>query len=217
MVHILGEQLSVAQTFLEGLRDTGQQTNRWYFRSLVTRLGELMAYEISTALAYEKKQVRTPLGFAEAHVLKRQPVLITVMRAGLPYYEGFQRMFTGAPAGFIGAMRKEGGPVTEDVAIELSYVAAPTLKGETVILIDPMLATGKSFVRSAEVLARNGKPAHVHIAALIAAPEGLEYIQKHFPLPNEIWVWAVDEALNQQYYIVPGLGDAGDLCFGEKM
>ncbi|GIV37296.1 MAG: uracil phosphoribosyltransferase [Cyclobacteriaceae bacterium] len=217
MVHNLGEQLSVAQTFLEGLRDTGQQTNRAHFRSLVTRLGELMAYEISKTLPYEKKQVRTPLGFAGVHILKRQPVLIAVMRAGLPYYEGFQRMFPQAGAGFIGAWRKEHEAGVQEVNIGLSYVATPSLEGETVILIDPMLATGKSFVRAAEALLKQGKPAHIHVAALIAAPEGVEFVKRHFPLPHDIWFWALDEALNQQYYIVPGLGDAGDLCFGEKL
>jgi uracil phosphoribosyltransferase len=214
MIHHLGRQLSVAHTFLHVLRDTHLQTNREHFRNHLIRLGELMAYEISKELVYRSRQVRTPMGIAGSYELQEEPVLIAVMRAGLPYYIGFQYMFPQAPAGFIGAWRKEE---VAAVDVALSYVAVPLLEGRTVILIDPMLATGKSVVRSAQALMPYGKPAHMHVAALVAAPEGVAYVQQHVALPHDIWVWALDDGLNNQYYIVPGLGDAGDLCFGEKM
>lgn len=214
MVYHLGQERSVAQTFLYALRDITLQADREKFRYNVVRLGELMAYEISKQLVYAHKKVQTPLAPADAYVLAQEPVLITVLRAGLPYYEGFQRMFPNAPAGFIGAFRKED---TDQVEIQLSYMATPSLEGKTVLLIDPMLATGKSFVRAARALMQQGTPAHVHVAALIGAPEGVEYLQNNFPFPHDIWLWALDDRLNDQYYIVPGLGDAGDLCFGEKI
>ncbi|MCS6974102.1 MAG: uracil phosphoribosyltransferase [Cyclobacteriaceae bacterium] len=214
MVYHLGKAYSVAHTFLYALRNVRLQTDRERFRENVKRLGELMAYEISKQLRYKNEKVTTPLGTANASLLEEEPVLIAVLRAGLPYYAGFQHMFPEAPAGFIGAYRKEG---SEEVEILLSYMATPSLEGRTVLLIDPMLATGKSFVRTARALMQQGLPAHVHIAALVGAPEGLDYLQKNFPLPHDIWLWALDDKLNDQYYIVPGLGDAGDLCFGEKI
>ena len=214
MVHHLGHQHSLAQTFLNDLRDVTLQDDREKFRNNVMRLGELMAYEISKQLAYEHKKVQTPLAVADAYTLAAEPVLIAVLRAGLPYYEGFQRMFPHAPAGFIGAYRKEN---SEEVEIQLSYMATPSLEGKTVLLIDPMLATGKSFIRASRALMQQGTPAHVHVAALVGAPEGVQHLQKNFPFPHDIWLWALDDRLNDQYYIVPGLGDAGDLCFGEKI
>ncbi len=214
MVHHLGRQVSVAQVFLHSLRDTKSQVNRELFRLHLRKLGELMAYEISKVLPYRAVQVQTPLGVASGYALEQEPALLAVLRAGLPYYEGFQYMFPQAAAGFIGAWRKDN---EVEVNIDLSYVAAPLLEGRTVILVDPMLATGKSFVRSAQALLEHGKPAHVHVAALIAAPEGVDYIQRHLPVAHDIWLWALDEALNNRFFIVPGLGDAGDLCFGEKV
>ncbi len=214
MIHNLGKQPSLAHAFLHALRDVHLQTDREHFRNNVVRLGELMAYEISRQLVYEHRKVQTPLALADAYLPGKQPVLVAVLRAGLPYYEGFQRMFPHAPAGFIGAYRKEN---TDEVDIQLSYIATPSLEGKTVLLIDPMLATGKSFVRAAHAMMKQGVPAHVHVAALIGAPEGVEYLQKNFPLPHDIWLWAMDDRLNNEYYIVPGLGDAGDLCFGEKI
>lgn len=214
MLYCLGQSQSVAHAFLAALRDVHSQTDRERFRQNVVRLGELMAYEISRSLTYQSRKVQTPLAVADAYMLTEEPVLITVLRAGLPYYEGFQRMFPDAPAGFIGAYRKEH---SAEVDIQLSYLATPSLEGKTVLLIDPMLATGKSFVSVARALMQKGTPRHVHVAALIGAPEGVAYLQENFLFPHDIWLWALDEKLNDQYYIVPGLGDAGDLCFGEKI
>lgn len=213
MLIILNQQATVANQFLFELRDKVVQQNRERFRLNMKRLGELMAYEISKKLAYEEKSVITLLGTSKVQVVKEQPVLITVLRAGLPYFNGFKNFFNQSDCGFIGAYRKEG---EKEIAINLDYLAAPRLQARTVILIDPMLATGKSFVKAVTALMKNGVPSHIHIAALVAAPEGVEYIKNHFNLPFTIWTWALDERLDEHSYIVPGLGDAGDLCFGEK-
>ncbi|QOI98799.1 MAG: uracil phosphoribosyltransferase [Flammeovirgaceae bacterium] len=211
---ILNQYATLANQFLFELRHKSIQQNRERFRMNLERLGELMAYEVSKKLKYEERLVDTPLGTSKIEILSEQPVLITVLRAGLPYFEGFKNFFNQADCGFIGAYRKED---EREIAINLDYLAAPQLKGRTVILIDPMLATGKSFVKSVNALLKHGTPAHVHVAALVAAPEGVEYIKQHLKLPFTIWTWALDEKLNEHAYIVPGLGDAGDLCYGEKI
>lgn len=214
MLIILNQYATLANQFLFELRHKSIQQNRERFRMNLERLGELMAYEVSKKLKYEERLVDTPLGTSKIEILSEQPVLITVLRAGLPYFEGFKNFFNQADCGFIGAYRKED---EREIAINLDYLAAPQLKGRTVILIDPMLATGKSFVKSVNALLKHGTPAHVHVAALVAAPEGVEYIKQHLKLPFTIWTWALDEKLNEHAYIVPGLGDAGDLCYGEKI
>ncbi len=211
---ILGDQHSIANQFLNEIRDKQIQQDRMRFRKNMERMGEIMAYEISRKLAYTECTVNTPLASLTSSQLKTQPVIITVLRAGLVYFQGFHNYFDQADAGFIGAYRKEGG---EEIKINLEYVAAPGLTGREVILIDPMLATGKSFVRSVNALLTHGQPAHVHIAALIASPEGVNYVQKNLDVPHTLWTFAVDEKLDSRFYIVPGLGDAGDLSYGEKL
>lgn len=214
MLHVLNEQHSIANQFLLELRDKDIQQDRERFRRNMERLGELMAYEISKTLGYSSRVVNTPLGASTLQILKEPPVLITVMRAGLVYFQGFQNYFGQSDCGFIGAYRKEGG---EELTINLEYLATPSLEGRTVLLIDPMLATGKSFVKSVEAFMKHGKPSHVHIAALVAAPEGVQYLEEKLTLPHTLWTWALDEKLNEHDYIVPGLGDAGDLSYGEKL
>ena len=214
MPFILNHHNSLANQFLSELRDQSTQQDRFRFRKNMERLGELMAYEISKKLKYTEKAVQTPLGISKVQVPGDQPVLISVLRAGLPYFQGFQQFFDHADCGFIGAYRKEG---TDDIKINLDYLTTPNLEGKQLILIDPMLATGKSFVKSILTLLQQGMPAHVHIAALVAAPEGLKFIEDNLKVPHSVWTWAVDEQLNDQFYIVPGLGDAGDLSFGEKV
>ncbi|KXK23473.1 MAG: uracil phosphoribosyltransferase [Bacteroidetes bacterium OLB12] len=209
----LGEQHSIANQFVAELRDVHIQTDRLRFRTNLKRLGEIMAYEISRTLAYQQQTIQTPLALARANRLQKQPVLITVLRAGLPYYQGFQNYFDAAPAGFIGAYRKEGA----EIKINLEYLATPDLTNQTLILIDPMLATGNSIIRSVNELERHGKPAHIHVAVLIAAPEGIRFVQDNLNYPATIWTFAIDEKLDPRSYIVPGLGDAGDLSFGEKL
>jgi uracil phosphoribosyltransferase len=211
---ILGDQHSIANQFLNEIRDKEKQQDRMRFRKNMERMGEIMAYEISKKLAYADCTVNSPLASLTSSQLKTQPVIITVLRAGLVYFQGFMNYFDQAEGGFIGAYRKEGG---EEIHINLEYLAAPNLAGREVILVDPMLATGKSFVRSVSALLSHGRPSHLHIAALIASQEGINYVKKNLDMPHTLWTFAVDEKLDNRFYIVPGLGDAGDLSFGEKL
>lgn len=214
MTFILNQVNSIANGMLKELRDKKIQQDRTRFRQNVEKLGSILAYEISKQLPYVDERIETPLGISAISVLSEQPVLVTVLRAGLPFFQGFQYFFDQADSGFIGAYRKENG---EDIAINLEYLAAPDLSGKQLIMIDPMLATGKSFVKSIEALVSHGKPAHVHLATLVAAPEGIAFLKEKLQLPYSIYTCALDEKLNAQSYIVPGLGDAGDLCYGEKL
>lgn len=214
MITVLNRQDSVANQYLLELRDMNIQQNRVRFRKNVERLGELMAYEISKKFQYNPKKVETPLGISAVNVPTDNPVLITVLRAGLPYFIGFQNIFGEADCGFIGAYRKESDA---NLTITLDYLATPSLDGRTVILVDPMLATGQSVVKAVNALLKHGKPKHVHVAALVAAPEGVALLNKNLTVSHDVWTWALDEKLNEQHYIVPGLGDAGDLSFGEKL
>jgi len=173
-----------------------------------------MAYEISKKFECASTQVTTPLGVSTVHIPKNNPVLITVLRAGLPYFIGFQNIFGEADCGFIGAYRKES---EANLTIALDYLATPSLEDRTVILVDPMLATGQSVIKAVNALVKHGKPKHVHVAALVAAPEGVALLNQNLAISHEVWTWALDEKLNEQHYIVPGLGDAGDLSFGEKL
>ena len=214
MITVLNRQDSVANQYLLELRDKTIQQNRARFRKNVERLGELMAYEISKKFEYASSQVTTPLGVSTVHVPKNNPVLIRVLRAGLPYFIGFQNIFGEADCGFIGAYRKES---EANLTIALDYLATPSLEDRTVILVDPMLATGQSVIKAVNALVKHGKPKHVHVAALVAAPEGVALLNQNLAISHEVWTWALDEKLNEQHYIVPGLGDAGDLSFGEKL
>lgn len=211
---ILGDQHSIANQFLNQIRDKHMQQDRMRFRKNMERMGEIMAYEISRNLEYTECLVSSPLATLKSVQLRSQPIIITVLRAGLVYFQGFVNYFDEADAGFIGAYRKEGG---DEIKVNLEYLATPSLAGREVILVDPMLATGKSMVRSVAALLDHGLPSHLHIAALIASPEGVKYVQENLEVPNTLWTFAVDEKLDSHFYIVPGLGDAGDLSFGEKL
>lgn len=212
-VHNLGDLHSITGQFLHELRDPRRQADRMRFRHNLARLGEIMAYEISKELPFKQVEVKTPLGTKNTFVPQANPVLITILRAGLPFLEGFQRIFDFAETGFIGAYRVEG---KTKLAIEAGYVAAPKLDGRTVILLDTMLATGKSVEKALQLLKGHGKPSHLHLASVIAAPEGIQHLRETTSPPFTIWTFAVDEKLNADFYIVPGLGDAGDLSFGPK-
>jgi uracil phosphoribosyltransferase len=214
MITVLNHQDSIANQYLLELRDKTIQQNRSRFRKNVERLGELMAYELSKKFQYTSQNVETPLGISPVSILAENPVLITVLRAGLPYFNGFQHVFEEADCGFIGAYRKES---ETDITINLEYLATPTLEGRTVILIDPMLATGQSILKAIDALLKHGSPKHVHIAALVAAPEGVAMVEQQLAVAHDIYTWALDERLNELHYIVPGLGDAGDLSFGAKL
>jgi len=213
MLFVIGEQNSIANQFLSELRDQRVQQDRPRFRNNLQRLGEIMAYEVSKKLPMVDQVVLTPLGKTTMKVIERQPVLITIMRAGLPYFAGFQNFFDKAECGFVGAYRKEN---EQTLTIQLDYLATPSLEGKEVILVDPMLATGRSVIDALKELIKRGSPKHVHLVSVVAAPEGIQHLEKNSTLPFSIWTFAVDEKLNHQYYIVPGLGDAGDLSFGSK-
>jgi uracil phosphoribosyltransferase len=211
---ILTATNSIANDFLRELRDRKIQSDRMRFRKNLERLGEIMAYEVSKKIQYRAESVQTPLGKLQVHILTEQPVIVTVMRAGLPFFQGFINYFDKADCGFIGAYRQESA---EHLTIKLEYLATPDLTGRIAILVDPMLATGRSVIDSLNAMKKNGTPSHLHIVSLVAAPEGLDFIKKHVTIPFSVWTCAVDEKLDENYYIVPGLGDAGDLSFGEKI
>lgn len=213
MLNVIGEN-SIASQFLLELRDQEIQKDRSRFRSNLHRLGEIMAFEISKKLSYREIQVQTPLGMAKGRVLANDVVLIVIMRAGLPYFSGFQQVYDGAECGFIGAYREENG---QRISIQFDYLASPDLTGKDVLLIDPMLATGKSVIDAIDHLARRGTPRHIHLASIVASPEGIRHLTDHVKLPHTLWTFSVDERLDERFYIVPGLGDAGDLSFGPKL
>lgn len=213
---ILNLQKSLANQFLADLRDVNQQTDRLRFRQNLERLGEIIAYEISKELMYSSSSVQTPIQETKVELLVSQPVIVPILRAAVPFFQGFLNYFDRADCGFIGAYRRESEEQKSDVEIDFGYLATPDITGKEVILVDPMLATGKSFVEAFIHLLEKGKPSKIHVAAVIAAPEGIEYINQHLTIAHKIWICALDEKLNDKFYIVPGLGDAGDLAFGPK-
>jgi uracil phosphoribosyltransferase len=214
---ILEKNNSVANHFLAELREKNHQNDRLKFRKNLERLGEIMAYEVSKTLTFREVDVETSLGTKRTGLIQEQPVLIAVLRAALPFYQGFLNFFDKADSGFIGAYRKEEENNHEGVEIEYLYQATPDIKNKILILVDPMLATGKSIVKTIENLQAKGNPQHIHIVSVIAAPEGIRYINENVKVPFKLWICSLDERLNEKSYIIPGLGDAGDLCFGNKI
>lgn len=208
------ENTSVFNQILSEIRDQKIQKDRLRFRRNIERCGEIFAYEISKELNFEEKEVKTPLGLSKDYLIQDQPVLITILRAGLPLHQGLLNVLDNADNGYISAYRKHHKDGSFD--IELEYLACPSLEGRTIILSDPMLATGSSMVLAYKALLSKGKPKHCHVVSLIASAEGVEYTKKHLPKNSTIWVGAVDQEMTAQSYIVPGLGDAGDLAFGTK-
>ncbi|MCC6370427.1 MAG: uracil phosphoribosyltransferase [Bacteroidia bacterium] len=216
MVHNLSLHSSILNQYVAELRDVEIQKDSMRFRKNLERLGEIFAYEISKTLQYSKTETTTPLGVAETHQLTEQPVVATILRAGLPMHSGILNFFDKAKNAFISAYRKHHKNNTFEIAVE--YIACPDLEGSTLILCDPMLATGSSVVLTYKALMAKGTPKHTHIVIAIASLEGIEYVKKNMPNTNfTLWCGAIDEELTAQSYIVPGLGDAGDLAFGEKL
>lgn len=214
MVHNLSNSNSVFNTFLGELRDCSIQQDPLRFRRNLERVAEVLGYELSKQLEYVIETVVTPLGEAEVSVLKSQPVLATILRAGLPMHQGLLNYFDRAESAFVSAYRKH--TTAEDFDIHVEYLASPSLDGKTLIISDPMLATGSSMVMVYKALLKQGKPSRIHIVSAIAAPEAIEFVKKHLPDTTSIWVGAIDRELTAQSYIVPGLGDAGDLAYGVK-
>ncbi len=216
MVHNLSIQNPLIGEIVSQLRDVNVQTDRMRFRRNLERLGEIIAYEISKKMPSKTTEIETPLGIAECGVLEEQPVLATIMRAGLPMHTGMLNMFDKADNAFISAYRKhhKSGKFT----IKMEYISCPDLEERIVILADPMLATGASLVLSVKQLLEYGEPAHIHIVSAIASTVGIDEIRKNFSSDKmSIWTAAIDDELTAKGYIVPGLGDAGDLAFGEKL
>lgn len=213
MIKILNKKDTIANHFMYEMRHKDIQNDRGKFRNNLKRLGEFMALELSGDLEYISQPVETTLGKTSIRMLANQPVIVGILRAAIPFYDGFLEIFDQADGGFVGAYREEG----DEIDVQLDYLAVPSLAGRDLILTDPMLATGKSMIKTIDKLKRFGIPRHIHIAAAIAAPEGIDYISKSLKIDNTIWCFAVDEKLNDQSYIVPGLGDAGDLSYGEKI
>lgn len=209
---ILTNTHSLANTFLAELRDKTVQLDPMRFRRNIERLGEIMAYEISRDLPYESKIIQTPLGKKNQVVIREQPVLCTVLRAGLPFHQGFLNYFDRASSSFLGAWREEGN----EISVKLNYFASPDLHDKNLIMVDPMLATGKSLVKAIHAIHDHGTPRKIFVAAIIASPEGVEFLKKELP-DVSLYLCDLDEKLDTNFYIVPGLGDAGDLAYGKKI
>lgn len=205
---------SLVSQYMAELRDLNIQKDMLRFRRNLERIGEIMAYEISKTLSYKVEDVATPLGTAKCHVLDEQLVLGTIFRAGVPFHQGFLNYFDHAQNAFVSAYRKYKEKENFDVFIE--YLASPLLDGKTLILADPMLATGASMELSYRALLTKGTPAKVHVASVIASQAAIDYVKKTFPDNTTVWVGAIDDTINSHSYIVPGLGDAGDLAYGVK-
>ena len=211
------EQNSVINQYMAELRDKSYQKNRLLFRNNIVRIGEMMAYELSKTLTYKPKTVTTPLGQLDIPQIKDDLLLATVLRAGLPFHEGFLKVFDHAENGFISAYRMYTNREHTEVGIHTEYLAAPSAKGKTLVIVDPMLATGGSMAAAYEALIKTGKPSKVHIACVIGTPEGVEMLRQTVSDDTTLWCAAIDPGMNAQKYIVPGFGDCGDLCFGEKL
>ncbi len=214
MIFNLNEKDTLANRFIAEIRSVEIQGDRLRFRRNLERIGELLGYEISKTLEYEEVEVETPLGIATTSVPKSRVVLATILRAGLPLHQGLLNMFDDADNAFVSAYRRHHKDGSFEIKLE--YVSCPPIEGSVLILADPMIATGASIVTTLQELSTYGEPHAVHVATAIAAAPGIEYIQRYYPKAN-IWVGAIDEELTAKSYIVPGLGDAGDLSFGSKV
>ncbi len=214
MIHELGRHNSVFNQFISEIRNENVQKDRMRFRRNIERMGEIMAYEISKTFSYEPEMVTTPLGEAQIMVPTTSPVICSIMRAGLPLHQGLLNMFDSADNAFVAAYRRhhKGG----EFEIEVDYTSAPSLEGRVLIIADVMIATGASLEKVYKELIRKGHPKQVHVVGLIAAETGINHVRSTMPENTTMWVGAIDTELTAQAYIVPGLGDAGDLAFGRK-
>jgi uracil phosphoribosyltransferase len=213
MIINLSEQHSLVSNWLAEIRDVTIQNDRMRFRKNLERIGEAAAYEISKVLPFTEQEIQTPLGIAECKVLKEQPVLATILRAGLPLHQGLLNYFDQADNAFISAYRKHNKDGSFEISLD--YVSCPDLEGRLLIISDPMLATGSSLVKTIHFLKEEGRPSAIHIVTAIACTVGIEYVKREEPSVT-IWCGDIDEELTAKGYIVPGLGDAGDLAYGTK-
>jgi len=214
MIVNLSEKHSLVSNWVAELRDVNIQNDRMRFRRNLERIGEVAAYEISKVLPFEEKEIQPPLGIAEHKMMKEQPVLATILRAGLPLHQGLLNYFDKADNAFISAYRKHHKDGSFEISLE--YISCPELENRVLIISDPMLATGASLVKTIQYLKDEGSPSSIHIVAAIACTVGIEYVKREAPSVT-IWCGDIDDELTAKGYIVPGLGDAGDLAFGTKV
>lgn len=213
--HLVAEH-SLLSRFVSEMRNVDIQGDSLRFRRNIERVGEIMAYELSKTLRYNIEPVQTPLGTAQCAHITDRVVLGTILRAGLSFHQGFLNYFDSAENAFVSAYRKHKDRLNFDIFIE--YIASPALDGKTLILVDPMLATGSSMELAYRALETKGQASEVHLVSIIASQEAVDYLQRQFPEEHiYLWVADIDPTLNEQAYIVPGLGDAGDLAYGEKL
>ena len=215
-IHYISEENSVLNHFLSQLREVTIQKDSMRFRRNMERIGEIMAYEISKKLTYSDIAITTPLGIKNTTKIAEEVVLCSILRAGLTLHQGFLNYFDAAENGFISAYRNHYNS-DENFDILVEYQAVPNMTDKTLILVDPMLATGQSLVAVLNKILATHQPKEIHIALVIAAPEGIKYITENLPKNCHLWVASLDEKLNEKNYIVPGLGDAGDLAYGNKL
>ena len=215
-IHYLSDENSILNHFLGQIRNVNIQHDSMRFRRNVERIGEVMAYELSKDLHYSDVEIQTPLGIKKTTEISDKLVLCSILRAGLPLHLGFLNYFDSAENGFVSAYRHHpNNDAFFDILVE--YQAVPNIENKTLLLIDPMVATGQSIVAVYEKLMQKGLPKEIHIAVIIAAPEGIAYLKNHLPDHCHLWVATLDEKLNDKNYIIPGLGDAGDLAYGNKL
>lgn len=214
-VHNLSLKPSILNKFIAEIRDKTIQKDSQRFRKNIERIGEVLSYEMSKSLPYKSKNIETPLGEKSIQLLNEPMVICSILRAGLALHNGILNYFDDAESAFISAFRKHKD--AHNFTIEVEYLAAPSFENKTLILADPMLATGQSLTETYKALLKNGKPKSIHIVAVIGSTQGIEYIKNRFPHDTHLWIATIDNQLNNKGYIIPGLGDAGDLAYGSKL
>ncbi len=216
IINHVSKQNSILNKFIAEIRDKNIQKDSLRFRTNIERMGQIISYEMSKTLNYKEKDVITPLGIKQMQVLEDQVVLASILRAGLPLHMGVLHIFDDAENAFISAYRhhKNGSDAFD---IQVDYVATPSIENKVLVLVDPMLATGQSLVAVYEKLKQFGKPKHLHVISIIGSQQGIDYISKKLPADTQLWIADFDQELNDKGYIVPGLGDAGDLAYGKKL
>jgi uracil phosphoribosyltransferase len=214
-IHDFSNKSSVLNTFISEIRSNKVQNDRMRFRRNIERIGEVISYEMSKALSFHSVSVETPLGNSELNIPKEDIVICSILRAGLPLHNGVLNYFDKAENAFISAYRHHLNNTDFEIIVE--YIASPNLEDKTLLLVDPMLATGQSLALTYDALKSHGIPKQIHILSVIGAKVGVDFIKDKFPLNTHLWIAAIDKELNDKGYIVPGLGDAGDLAFGKKL
>lgn len=215
-IHNLGDENSILNQFISEIRDSQIQKDAMRFRRNIERIGEVLGYEFSRTLSYSSKNVETPLGVKSMDLIQDQVVICSILRAGLPLHQGLLNYFDTAENGFISAFRKHEDN-KDDFEVIVNYFAAPSLEGKILVLSDPMLATGKTLENVLKALKEHGTPKQIHIVSVIGSKQGIDFVEKIFPEQTHLWIAAIDPELNARGYILPGIGDAGDLAYGEKL